>query len=711
MKEISKKAMRMHPYLIRYTIFIFVGIIMNLLGCAINSILPIRLHLDTVGTLLCAIIGGVFPSTIIAMATIILKEYFFKQEMYYSLTNMVIALLGSSIARRYLKEKSAKVLITVPIFAVLSGFLNTVMMYYSNEYTTGKNANCFVLYFQQNTKLSEFEALFVGNMVIEIIDKLIIVSVAIVMFLVCPSFIRNAFQHTRIWQNSLPKYVEKKIRTARCRTLSIRTKMFFIVNSSVFIIAICAFVISYSMFKNNSIREHIDLAQGICNTIASIIEPSRVDEYMKNGESDPEYCHIKDMLKLFYKNSKNVEFVYVYKIMEDGCHTVFDVGADDVEAGKPGEVVLFDLAFKDCIPDLLAGKEIEPIVTNDTYGYLLTVYEPVYGDDGVCECYACVDVSMNSLGNTWKMFILNLIYMLGGITILEIVVSQWIITKSVINPINSIAHITSLFAYDCEEVRKKNIKMLEKLDVRTGDEIENLYHNIVKTTQRTTKYLSAIHRKNKTISEMQKGLIMALAELVESRDKSTGNHIRKTSAYVQIIVEEMKKRGYYKKRMTDEFCKNVIDAAPLHDIGKIHVPDSILTKPDKLTAEEFKIMQRHTITGGRIMERIIKMTPNATHLQEAKRLAEYHHEKWDGSGYPHGISGYAIPLSARIMAVADVFDALVSRRCYKEPLSFEQAVSIITEGRGTHFDPLVVDAFLGAKDSIRKVAEEFEGNC
>ncbi|MBQ3462146.1 MAG: HD domain-containing protein, partial [Clostridia bacterium] len=186
------------------------------------------------------------------------------------------------------------------------------------------------------------------------------------------------------------------------------------------------------------------------------------------------------------------------------------------------------------------------------------------------------------------------------------------------------------------------------------------------------------------------------------------DHVRNSGAFVQIFREEMNARGLYDDRLTDQFREDVKIAAPLHDIGKIYISDVVLNKPGKLTDEEFEIIRSHTTLGSTIIDRAIEIVPESGYLEEAKNLSEYHHEKWNGKGYPHGISGEDIPLSARIMAVADVFDALVSRRSYKEPFTFEKAVEIIREDAGTHFDPLVVEAFLGAEDRVREVAEEFE---
>ena len=152
---------------------------------------------------------------------------------------------------------------------------------------------------------------------------------------------------------------------------------------------------------------------------------------------------------------------------------------------------------------------------------------------------------------------------------------------------------------------------------------------------------------------------------------------------------------------------NVVNFAPLHDVGKINVPDAILNKPGKLTDEEFNMIQSHTIVGGKIIATLMKTVPDSDYLHEARNLALCHHEKWNGSGYPNGISGEEIPLSARVMAVADVFDALVSNRSYKKGFSYEKAMGIIREDSGTHFDPKVVAAFFAAKDAVIEVADGF----
>ncbi len=212
-------------------------------------------------------------------------------------------------------------------------------------------------------------------------------------------------------------------------------------------------------------------------------------------------------------------------------------------------------------------------------------------------------------------------------------------------------------------------------------------------------------RQNKSISRMQSGIILVMAELVESRDKRTGSHLRKTAEYARIIIEQMKKHGVYTDQLTDSFIKDVIHSAPLHDIGKIHVPDSILNKPGKLTDEEYEEIKKHTTAGRDIINSAIDMVSeeNSGYLNEARNLAYCHHEKWDGTGYPQGLSGEQIPLSARIMAIADMFDALMSERSYKQVFSFEDAMNIIKKESGTHFDPRIIEAFVSAEAEIHEL--------
>ena len=212
---------------------------------------------------------------------------------------------------------------------------------------------------------------------------------------------------------------------------------------------------------------------------------------------------------------------------------------------------------------------------------------------------------------------------------------------------------------------------------------------------------------SESTAKMQEGLIITMADMVENRDSDTGAHIQKTAAYVRIIAEGLKKKGYYAEKLTPQFMSDVVRSAPLHDVGKISIPDGILNKPGKLTVEEFEIMKTHTVAGKKIMENAISTVKGENYLKEARNMAAFHHERWDGKGYPEGLHGEVIPLSARIMSVADVFDALSSPRVYKPAFPLEKALAIIEEGSGTQFDPKCVEVFLESLTEVKVILKQY----
>ena len=210
------------------------------------------------------------------------------------------------------------------------------------------------------------------------------------------------------------------------------------------------------------------------------------------------------------------------------------------------------------------------------------------------------------------------------------------------------------------------------------------------------------------IRAIQETTIHAMASLAETRDNETGNHIRRTQNYVKTLAQTLSKHPRFAHYLTDEQIEMLYLSAPLHDIGKVGIPDHILLKPGRLDAAEFEIMKTHTTLGYQsILSASERLSAGSSFLTCAMEIALSHQEKWDGSGYPQGLSGDAIPISARLMAVADVYDALISERYYKKAFSHESAVGIILEGRGSHFDPDVVDAFQRIERKFVEIATKF----
>lgn len=198
-------------------------------------------------------------------------------------------------------------------------------------------------------------------------------------------------------------------------------------------------------------------------------------------------------------------------------------------------------------------------------------------------------------------------------------------------------------------------------------------------------------------------MVMGFATLVEGKDGNTGGHIRRTSAYTVLIAESLRKSRKYKKIITKDYLDDLNKAAPMHDIGKISIPDSILQKPGKLTTEEFEVMKTHPEIGANIIKQTFGHLDDGPYANIAYDIALCHHEKWNGKGYPHQLKGTQIPLSARLLAVADVFDAVSAKRCYRDALPLEECFQIIKDGRGTDFDPDIVDAFFSEKKGVETI--------
>lgn len=219
---------------------------------------------------------------------------------------------------------------------------------------------------------------------------------------------------------------------------------------------------------------------------------------------------------------------------------------------------------------------------------------------------------------------------------------------------------------------------------------------------------SEVARRIEEINQLQEVAIDAMASLAETRDRETGAHIQRTANYVKELGMRLREKAIYSDVLTLENIFLMTKSAPLHDIGKIGVPETILWKPGKLTEEEYTVMKTHSLIGKRAIDGAEKrLGTSMTFLQFAKEMAGYHHERWDGAGYPEGLAGGKIPVSARLMALADVYDALISRRVYKEPIPHEIAVSMIEVETGKHFDPVVVAAFLELADRFKEIAETY----
>ena len=696
---------RYNPFLTCLTLCVC-GIALNLALNRLAALAGIPLYLDSVGTVLTAVVGGYLPGMLTGFLSNILTGALSGDDMtvYYGVISVLIAALSAFLSHRNWFLSPGRALRSVPLLALIGGGLGSLMTFALYKLDFGEQLSATLAhFFYDNGLQSVFWAQLLGDILIDLADKLLVVILVCLLLRLIPAGLQQRLC-LRFWQQNPLSVEDRKASSGfTTRKVSLRSKFMLLIMAGMFIVAVLTTALGYAMYQRNMFEAQADMGAGVARVVASSLDPERIDEYLELGDDAPGYKESEAAMARVRDSSEDIVYVYVYQIREDGCHVVFDPDTPEEAGSDPGDVVPFDEDFSENLDDLLNGREIEPVVSNGQYGWLYTIYQPVRDSAGKTVCYAGADISMENIMKGLYAYLVKVLSIFVSIIAILLSAFMLLAESGVIMPINSMALASSRFAFDSAAQRSEGLEQVRSLGIHTGDEIENLYNAITQTTEDSVRYIADSNQKNETIARMQENLILVLADMVESRDQFTGDHVKNTSEYTLIIMEQLRKEGIYTDQLTDEFIRNVFHSAPLHDIGKIRVSDTILNKPGKLTDEEFETMKLHTVYGRDVIEKAKKASSDVSYLDEAENLSLYHHEKWNGKGYPHGLSGEAIPLSARIMAVADVFDALVSKRSYKDPFPFEKAMDIIREGAGNHFDPNVASAFMHAEVRVREV--------
>ena len=678
------------------------GILINIAGTKLASALNLPLYLDSIGTVLVASLGGYLPGIIVGFMNNTINSLTKYTSAYYGSISMLIAVAAAWFARKEYYKKPKLMPLTIVVLALIGGGLGSVFTWFLFGAGFGNTVSSPLAQTFYDGGLSiPFLAQLSADLVLDLADKGFSVALVVLILRLLP---RKAFEATDFY-----RWREDNQAKTAVRTVSLGTKIIALIAAAVLFVSAAVTVITVQQFNDASIENQYAIGESIVKVAAKLVDGNRVDEFIAKGEEAEDYLETKRELTAIMNSAPDITFVYVYRIEQDGCHVVFDLDTEELPGAAPGEIIDFDDAFSEYLPDLLAGNEIEPVISDETYGSLMTFYYPVRDDAGVCQCYAAVDISMPQILRKEQVFMARTISLFLHFFILLLSASVFLSKHYIINPINKITHAAISFDYNTPEARESSMAYLKSLNIHTGDEIEKMYQSYLTTTEDILRFIREDQAKSGKISKLQNGLILTLADVVESRDKCTGDHVRKTAAYANIIMQQLIRDGVYTDRLTDEFVADVVASAPLHDVGKVHISDAVLNSPGRLTDEEYRIMKEHTTIGAEIIRNAIETVSDhdADYLKEAQNLANYHHERWDGKGYPSGLAGEQIPLSARIMAVADVFDALYSKRSYKEGFSFEKSMGIIQEGAGTQFDPRIVEAFVRTKDEVLRVANHY----
>ncbi len=682
------------------------GVAINVILSYVVTISGFPVYLDTIGTMLAAILGGVFPGVMTGVISNVLFTPFNQYAVYYAVLNAVIGLIVAVCNYKGMLKKFSGMVLVIIGSGIVGGVMGGLIQLLVLGKPQYSEMEIYAANLAEKVGLSKVFVFVLMDFGLNILDKAVCAFAAWLIYKLIPEKVKNDFM--------LAKWMQKPLSEKQIRDLSKRdsghpkrleSRFAFLIGGAAIILTFIMGLLSVKMYVEEIYKNYTAFVVNSSEFAAKVVDGDRIEEYLEKGYEAEGYEETYNLLKDYHESTYGLQYLYVYQVKEDGCHLVFDTDSNVDLKNEHGMVIPFDEDFLQYVPALLNGERIDTIKVQSTYGYFLTNYAPIYNSENKCVAYAGADVSITFLSGYIKDYLVKAALAFSGFSLIIMSLGLRVSKMAMVYPISSMAACTESFLKDGTDQASmdKHVKEIKDLDIRTDDEVEDLYKALCKMTSDTANQVRDIRRYAIEVSQMQSGLILTMANMVENRDSDTGAHVQKTAAYVRIILDGLKKKGYYLDILTEKYMAEVETSAPLHDVGKINISDTILNKPGKLTKEEYEIMKTHALAGKKIMDTAISTVQGESYLKEARNMAAYHHEKWDGTGYPENLKGEAIPLSARIMAVADVFDALVSRRSYKEPFPFEKAMAIIEEGAGTQFDPDIARIFVESADEVRAV--------
>lgn len=685
-----------------------IGIMINVMLAFLMDKMGMPLFLDAIGTIAVAAVGGLFPGILTAVMTNAICGIFDQNAVYFGFLNALIAIFTVWYIRKFSQKKISSFIMYILIVAFVSGSISAVINWnLLDGAQVAKNSETTEL-FASIIGGNLFLAYYIYTLLRNILDKGLSAAVAWLLLILIPDNILHRLERGNWKQEPLSRdeILKLKVWGKDTRHSMGRRTTAIVISTSLILIVVTGWI-GFGLYFNNTKQEKTIDALNALRLSADVIDPEKINGFIAAGEDAEGYLETQELLRKIKRASASVENMFFVKFEKNAGRRIFDLNSDKGEA-IPVKID-YDENFLEYLPQFLAGENVQPIEHGSMRHWTRSIFYPIKDSGGRVVCYGVADISITNMQGYMKSFMTKAFFILLGFFILVIAHNLWVTNVTMVYPIRSMAKCVNDFSnlgYEQEQL-DKNVKSIRALKIETQDEVEELYNSICNMTLNLSEQMRDLRRLSDTTAKMQDGLIVTMADMVENRDSDTGAHIQKTAAYVKIIVEGLQKKGYYAEKIDAKFISDVVRSAPLHDIGKINIPDAVLNKPGKLTDEEFEIIKTHTTVGKKIMEDAISTVMGENYLKEARNMAAYHHERWDGKGYPDGLHGEIIPLSARIMAVADVFDALTSPRVYKPAFPLDKALDIIKEGKGTQFDPKCVEVFLDNIPEVKVILKKY----
>lgn len=480
------------------------------------------------------------------------------------------------------------------------------------------------------------------------------------------------------------------------KKVSLRTKFSIMMVATTAVLCAAAVFAAEFIYTSSLSSKYENLCKNVAQTILGFVTEDDVNTYL-SGEGTVEYIETNNRIRNLCKSVPDILCIGVYRISDEGMVTVFDTVSGDVRGGL-GTVSDYDRNWSRYKTDFIERQIVPRAEILEKSGMAVEYCMPIKGNKSA-PTYVCVAVKKSTIDSEIGRFIKYNTMTLIAVTLFVLLLSIWLFERKIIKPVNKISVLVNHAAN-----RSDNEFIHEIVDthINTGNELENIYRSLLKIYTSKARLSSAAAAADETSAS-------AIISLIKRMDNFTAAHLDNSLQYVILIVNELKILDKYKEKITDSFCNDIILASPLHDIGKLAIPDKIVGKPGKLTDEEYEIMKMHSELGAKIVEEMYLKNSNEPYLYMAREIALHHHERWDGGGYPHSLAGEDIPLEVRIVSIADVFDALVSERSYKEAYSFDKSFDIILQDRGTFFDPEIIDVLINAKEKMRAIHSRIAG--
>ena len=661
------------------------------------------LYLDTIGTIFVSILGGGLPGIITGMATNLIVNIFVSGYLYFSIINVLLALLASWFARYSKRSAPIKIVSFIIISSVICSMLGMGIQYLVPGLPMMTNLEEVSKLIYGGEGKGYFASLTFVSFFLNIVDKGISLFIALILYKLIPASIKTNIANYG-WKQKPMSLEEIRQYRKNAGRKTVLNKVSIILSATIIMLSLILIWISITFYYEDCKEEYTNEVYAIVESAASVVEGDQISEYVKWGKKATGYRETEKILKMLLDNTQGVEKLSVFIAEKNGYMYIFQEAKPGVEILDNGKVMPYMEQYTPYVQHFIDGEVVDGLIVSEDKSVFSASY-PIRNSEGDIVAYVVADVYMSFLSEYARDYLLKTFLCFSGFIILIMVMGFTHAGYNLVLPINSITHASELFleSHGNQKALDENVRKTRAIAVRTDDEIEALYVALCKMESEMAEYVRDIRHYAETTKKMQNGLIITLAGIVENRDASSSTHVQNTAAYVRIILNGMKRKGYYPEKISDEYIEQLEMSAPLHDIGKINIPDAITNKHSDLTEEEAEVLKLHTVYGREIMEKAIETVKGDSYLKEARNMAAYHHERWDGLGYPEGLHGEVIPLSARIMALADYLDTLTSPKGFRISYSLEDALEMIQAESGKQFDPKCVDALMDSLVEVRAV--------